>query len=130
VGPAYGRPLRIHAKRSTPTIQRPLEGPQIRGRRQPPPTGRFLAARKQLMQPPMVRPTGAGRQTVSIPSRCYSHRPLLAEPNVVPRFGPPRPHNVALPSDTRFVLSRHARQARGGRTSRMEHRGFSTVTPS
>jgi hypothetical protein len=79
---------------------------------------------------PPFRPAGFGRQTVPIPSHGYSDRPLLAEQNVVPRFGPPCPHNVALPCGARLVLSRQARQARGGRTFRVEHRGFSAFTPS
>jgi hypothetical protein len=49
---------------------------------------------------------------------------------VVPRFGPTCKHDFALPGGSRPVLSRQARQARGGRTSRVEHRGLSALTPS
>jgi hypothetical protein len=89
-----------------------------------------LESRKQLMQPPMVRSPGSRRQTRPFTCRGYCHRPLLAEQNVVPRFRPACKYNFALPGGPRHVLSRQARQAREGRTSRVEHRGLSALTPS
>jgi hypothetical protein len=92
--------------------------------------GCSLASRKQLLQPSLVHPTGSGRQIGPITDRGYRRRPLLAEQNVVPRFRPACTRNVALPGGPRPVLSRHARQTRGGRTSLVEHRGLSALTPS
>jgi hypothetical protein len=49
---------------------------------------------------------------------------------MVPRIRPVSHRDSTLPGDPRPILSRQARQGRGGRTSRVEHRGFSALTPS
>jgi hypothetical protein len=79
---------------------------------------------------PLVRSPGSRRQTGPITDRGYGHRPLLAEQNMVPRVRPTCKRNFALPGGPRPVLSWQARQARRGRTSRVEHRGLSALTPS
>jgi hypothetical protein len=130
VGPAYDRPFRVYAKRPTPAVQRPLEGPAVRGRRLPTTARRSLASRKQLLQPSLDRLTGACRQAGPITCHGDCHRPLRAGQNAVPRFRPALHRNFALPGGPRPFHSRQARQARGGRTSRVEHRGLSALTPS
>jgi hypothetical protein len=130
VGPPYYRPVRVHAKHPAPAVQRPMEGPSVRGRRLFTPSRRNLATRKQLVQPSLDRPTGTRRQTGPIASPNDRHRPLLAKQDVVPRLTSPRHRDLALPSVPRPFLSRQARQVRGGWTTRVEHRGFSANTPS
>jgi hypothetical protein len=49
---------------------------------------------------------------------------------MIPRLLPTCERNVALPGGPRPILSRQARQARGGRTSRVERRGLSALTPA
>jgi hypothetical protein len=78
----------------------------------------------------MDLPTGACCQTGPITGSSDGHRPLHAGQNVVPRVRPARHRDFALPGGPRPVLSRQARQARGGRTTRVEHRGLSALTPS
>jgi hypothetical protein len=87
-------------------------------------------AEKTTTATPLVRPSDSSYQTGPITSRGYCHRPLLAEQNMVPLFRPTGERNRALPGGPRPVLSRQARQARGGRTSRVERRGLSALAPS
>jgi hypothetical protein len=102
----------------------------VRGRRLLTPSQRSLATRKQLLQPSLVCPTGTRRKIGPIASPGDRHRPLLAGQDVVLRLMSPRHSYLALPGIPRPFLSRRARQARGGRTTRVEHRGFSAITPS
>jgi hypothetical protein len=80
--------------------------------------------------PPWTALPALARQTCPITGRNDCHRPLLAGQTVVPRFRPARHRDVPLPGGLRPFLSRRARQARGGRTTRVEHRGLSALTPS
>jgi hypothetical protein len=48
---------------------------------------------------------------------------------VVPRPRASGNRNYTCPSVARHLLSRQARHARGGRTTRLEHRGLSSNTP-
>jgi hypothetical protein len=102
----------------------------MRGRRLLTPPRHSLATRKQLLQPSLDRPTGTRHKTGPVASLGNRHRPLLAEQDVVPRLLSPRHRHPALPGVPRPFLSRQARQARGSRTTRVEHRGFSANTPS
>jgi hypothetical protein len=130
VGPPYYRPARFHAKRPAPAVQRPVERPAVRGRRLLTHARRGLATREQLLQPSVDRPTNTHRQTRPIASPGDRHRPLLAQQDLVPRLTSPRHRDRALPGVSRPFLSHHARHARGGRTTRVEHRGLSANTPS
>jgi hypothetical protein len=89
-----------------------------------------VAVREQLLQPPLDCSTNPRRQTALVERNRYHRRPLLAQQNVVPRHAKTCHHNIALSGVFLGVLSRQARQARGGRTTRREHRGFSCNTPS
>jgi hypothetical protein len=78
----------------------------------------------------MDRSTYTRRQARPSTSPSNRRRPLLVRQNVVPRPTTPRERNGTLPIDTRLVLSRQVRHARGGRATRLEHRGFSANIPS
>jgi hypothetical protein len=59
----------------------------------------------------------------------HGHHALLEKQNVVPRFRPTGERNRALPGVPRPVLSRQARQARRGRTSRVDIVAFRLSPP-
>jgi hypothetical protein len=104
--------------------------PQVRRHRLPTPPRRGLAPRKQLLQPPRNCAPTPRCQTTPVRRNRYSRRPLLAQQTVVPRPPTTRFPRPAFPVSTGPILPRLARQARGGRTTRLEHRGLSSHTPS
>jgi hypothetical protein len=104
--------------------------PQVRRRRLFAPSGYRVTTRDQLLQPPVVRTTRPLRKTTPVGRIGHRHRTQLAPQTVVPRLAQHGHRDHPLPRLTRHVLPRSARLARGGRTTKMEHRGLSTATPA
>jgi hypothetical protein len=104
--------------------------PQVRRRRLPTPAGRCTATRSQLLHPPMGRTTLPLRKATPVGRCSHRHRTLLAPQTLVSRATYHGHRDHPLLRLTRHVLPRTARLARGGRTTRMERRGFSTATPA
>jgi hypothetical protein len=126
--PLY-RPLRLYAQHIAPAFQRQMVRPAVRGRRLPTPTRRCVAVRERLLQPALDYSTNLRRQTAPVRRGRYHRGPLLAQQTVVPRPPATCHHNPAYPAFARLSLSGQARQARRGRTTRLEHRSFSRNTP-
>jgi hypothetical protein len=104
--------------------------PQVRRRRLPTPAGRCMATRSQLLHPPMGRTTLSLRKATPVGRCTHRHRTLLAPQTLVSRATYHGHRDHPLPRLARHVLPRTTRLARGGRTTRMERRGFLTATPA
>jgi hypothetical protein len=102
-------------------FQHMMARPPMRGRRLPTPSRRGLATRKQLLRPLDCSPNPRC-QTALV--KCSRNRrgPLLAQQTLYQTLHPP--------PRTGLVLPRLVRHARGGRTTRLEHRGPSSNTAS
>jgi hypothetical protein len=130
VGATLYRPLCVDGKRTAPTFQRPMARPQMRGLRMSTPSGHRVATRGKLLQPAMVSSFRPLCETTPIGGSCYRHRTALAPKTVVLELTQLGHRDHPLPRLARPVFPRSARLARGGRTTMMEHRGFSTATPA
>jgi hypothetical protein len=80
--------------------------------------------------PPLDCSPDARRQTPPVRRTCNRSGPLLAQQTLVPRPTAARVTDATLPPRKGRFLPRQARQARGGRTTRLEHRGSSSNTPA
>jgi hypothetical protein len=76
------------------------------------------------------RSTRPLRKAIQVGRSNHSHRALLAPQTVASKPAQHGHRDHPLPRLTRPILPRAARLARGGRTTMMEHRGFSTATPA
>jgi hypothetical protein len=121
---------RDYRKHSAPPVQLQVARSQVRGRRLSSPTGHSVPTRGQLLQTPVGRSTRSLRKTSPIGRSSHRHRILLAPQTVVSAPTQHGNRDHPLPRLTRPILPRSARLAQGGRTNRMEHRGFSTATPA
>jgi hypothetical protein len=130
VGPPLYRPLRIHAQHSGAALQLKMARPPIRRRRVHAPPRRGVAPRAQLLQPFVDCSPNPRCQAAPVKRNRYRLGPLMAQKVVVPRPPAIRISCPTFPASTGHVLPRQARQARGGRTTRMEHRGLWSNTPS
>jgi hypothetical protein len=130
VGTSLDRPLCDYGKHTASTFQRPVARPQVRGRQLFAPRGHRVATRGQLLQPAVDNSTRPLCKTTLIGRSGHRHLTLMAPQTVVLGLAEHGHRDHPLPRLTRHALPRSARLARGGRTTRMEHRGFSTATPA
>jgi hypothetical protein len=78
----------------------------------------------------MVSSTRPLCKTAPVGCSGYRHRTIMAPQTVVSELAQLGHRDHPLPRLARLVLPRSARLARGGRTTRMIHHGFSTATPA